>query len=105
MDAKDTYLWGTLLALVREQLAAIEKQVAGDLGMWGKMRSQSRNKAMQKFLFKLFLRKVQAHGDDAAKAMHAMQAELEQIEKDKKTWSDITPEELQYVRNILGSIG
>ena len=102
MDNKDIYLWGTFLALVREQLDAIDKQVNGNLGMWGKARFNSRNKALQKFVFKLMQHKAQTHGD---KAMDALRADLETIENDTDTWSDITAGELKYVKNILGGVG
>jgi 4-hydroxyphenylpyruvate dioxygenase-like putative hemolysin len=57
---------------------------------------------MQKFLFELLQRKEQLHGDGAAKALHA---DIESIEQDKHTWHDISPEELEYVRSILGGVG
>ena len=102
MNKKDIYLWGTLLALVREQLTAIDKQVQGSLGIWGKARFNSRNKEVQKFLFKLLQRKAQSHGDFAVEALHA---DIENIEKDNQTWHNITSQEIQYVRNILGGVG
>lgn len=102
MNKKDTYLWGTLLALVREQLAAIDKQVQGSLGIWGKSRFQSRTKEVQKILFKLHLRKAKSHGDDGA--VGALHADIESIETDNQTWHDITSQEIQYVRNILSGL-
>ena len=56
-------MWGTLLALVREQLSAIEEQATGRLGMWGRARFGPRNKEIQKFLFELWTRKTGTHGD------------------------------------------
>lgn len=101
MDKKNIYLWGTLLALVREQLDAIDKQVGGRLGIWGKSRFHSRSKQLQKFLFELYHRKAQTHGDQA---VQALLEDLQQIENDKNTWKDITQNELEYVRNMLGSL-
>lgn len=101
MDKKDIYIWGTLLALVREQLAAVDKQVQGTLGMWGKARFQSRGREIQKFLFKLLERKVQSRGDGA---LEALRADLVAIETDNNTWHDVTPSELEYVRTILAGL-
>ena len=100
MDKKETYLWGTLLALVREQLSAIEKHVQGSLGMWGKARFGSRNKAIQKFFVALLERKAISHGD---MAVDALRSDLEFIENDKPIWDDITAAEIDYVRSIMES--
>ena len=80
LDKKDTYLYGTLLALVKEQLAAVQKQVSGGgLGMWGKARFSSRTKEIQKFLFKIFQKKQVTVGD---LAFTEMAADLDYIEED-----------------------
>ncbi len=99
LDKKDAYLYGTLLALVRPHLAAIEKRVnGGGLGLWGKIRFGSRNKAIQKYVFKILQRKQSSIGD---KALAEMAADLDFIEEDNHVWDDITAEELKYVRTVL----
>lgn len=101
MDKNETYLWGTLLALVREQLAALEKHSRGKLGMWGKARIGARNKEMQKFLFKLLEHKAKVYGDSA---IEGLISDLEAIEKDQNVWRDIASEEIDYLRTILSSL-
>jgi hypothetical protein len=101
LDKKDVYLWGTLLALVREQLAAIDKHVQGTLGMWGRARLQSRTKEIQKFIFKLMERKMRFCSDEALEALHA---DLAEIRADNGMWHDVTPSELEYVRTILAGL-
>ncbi len=101
IDKKETYLYGTLLALVREQLGAIQKQVSGRLGMWGKSRFNARTKEIQKIMFQIFQKKEGAFGEQA---VPEMLADLDFIESDNRVWSDIKPEELQYLRNILSQL-
>jgi len=69
LDKKETYLWGTLLALVKEQLDAIDKSISGSLGFWGKSRMQARNKEMEKFLKKLVEYKVSRYGENTMEAL------------------------------------
>lgn len=101
MGKTEIYLWGTLLALVREQLAAIDEHVAGKLGFWGKARFSSRTRAIQKFVIKLRKKKAEAHGDST---IHALVADLDYIADRREIWADITPEQVTYVRRILVSL-
>lgn len=102
MDSKNLYLWGTLFALVREQLDAVDNQVGGRLGQWGKARFHSRSTQIQKFLFKLYERKFQTHGYFAAQALAE---DLQNIEQNKNTWKGITIHEITYIRNMLSYLG
>lgn len=102
MDKKDTYLYGTLLALVKEQLSAIQKQVSGGgLGMWGKARFSSRTTEIQKFIVKILERKQAATENQA---LAEMVVDLDGIRDDKRVWTDVTQEELDYVRSILSGL-
>lgn len=101
MSRKEIYLWGTLLALVREQLSALQKLTRGTLGIWGKSRINARNKAIQKFTFKLLQEKSKNNNDSFIEALFL---DLEEIEKDQDIWMDITSEEINYMKTILRSI-
>lgn len=98
MEAKDTYLYGTLFALVKEQLDAIDLQISGGLGMWAKMRFQSRTKEIEKFVRKILKRKIANHGEQA---LQLVIDDLEHIESNKELWSDVSSAQIEYVRNIL----
>jgi len=100
---KEIYLYGTLLALVREQLDAFDKQVTSGLGFWARARLGSRTKEMQKFVFKILT--IKAGNDQSmADAIEGMAADLEAIESDRTTWADIRPQELDYLRSILSQL-
>jgi beta-lactamase class D len=99
LDKKEIYLWGTLLALVKEQLEAINKTATGSLGFWGKSRIQARNKEMEKFLKKLIEHKLSCYGDDV---MDALLKDIEFIKQDNQIWGDVSTSELEYIRSVLG---
>ena len=98
LDKKETYLWGTLLALVKEQLEALNKAASGSLGFWGKGRIQARNKAMEKFIKKLIEYKVSRFGEDT---MDALLRDIEFIKQDNQVWGDVNLSELEYVCKVL----
>lgn len=97
MDPKETYLYGILFVLVKDQLAAKEKQMAGNLGMWGKSRLNSRNKEIEKIIFHLFDKK-NSLGEEI---LPEVLADLEYIETEPNRWAEVTAEELEYLREIL----
>lgn len=101
MDKKETYLWGTLLALVREQLDAINKY--SSLGFWEKSRMQSRNKAMIKFMKKLCKYKISKFGESSTFPPHLdkLLQDLQFIEQDTQEWGDVNSCQLEYVRKIF----
>lgn len=101
MNNQDIYLWGTLLALVREQLAAVDKHLNGRLGIWGRARFHARTKEMGNFVIKLLQHKAQSYGDGAVDALHA---DLATIENDSHAWQDVTSQELEYVRVFLADL-
>jgi len=98
MDKTETYLWGTLLALAREQLEAIDKQLKGELGLLGKMRFSSRNQAIAKFTFQLVRHKAETQGGNAGLSLAG---DLEAISVQQRPWEDIKPEEVDYVKRML----
>ena len=53
MDSKESYLYGTLLALADEQSVAISKLTQGSLGWWGKSRIQARGEKICDFIKKI----------------------------------------------------
>ena len=100
LDNKETYLFGTLLALVREQLEAVEKLHAGKLGWWGRGRMAPRSQTMGKFMRALLAHKAEKGVIDP---LAEVSADLEFIERDDRTWSDVTPREIEFVRDALAA--
>ena len=100
LDRKETYLYGTLLALVQEQLDAIDKRVSGRLGFWGRSRMSARNQTMMKFLRKIITHKISTGAIDP---LTSVAIDLECIEQDNAVWDDISREQLEYVRNVLAA--
>ena len=98
LDKKETYLYGTLLALAQEQLDAIEKKIQGRLGFWGKSRMSARNHELTKFLLKIIEHKV---GKGSVDPLSSLVDDLELIEADQQVWNDISADQLEYVRNVL----
>ena len=101
LDKKETYLWGTLLALVREQLDAINKD--SSLGFLGKSRMQSRNKAMIKFVKKLCKHKISKFGESPTFPPHSdkLLQDLQFIEQDTQVWGNVDSGQLEYVSKML----
>ena len=98
LDKKETYLYGTLLALIQENLVAFEKHQQGKLGFWGRSRASSRNSAIDKFVQKVIDYKS-AHGDDDP--IGAMERDLAYIQQDSRVWDDISDDQLGMLRKLL----
>ena len=98
MSRKDVRQWAMLMALVREQYAAMRKHVNGQMGIWGKARFPARQEKINKLLSELLQRKVQLHGNYALEALYD---DLISIENDKQKWNKATVEEIKFVRDIL----
>jgi len=98
LESKENYLYGTLFALVKEQLDTIDVQISRGLGMWAKMRFQARTKEIGKFVTKILKLKKARYGD---KAVPIFLDDLEYIESDEELWNDVTSGQVEYVRNIL----
>ena len=98
LDKKEIYLYGTLFALVHDNLVAFEKHKLGKLGIWGRARASSRNNAIDKFVRKLFSYKdSQGHSNPAA----AIVTDLAAIRADSDLWADISEEQVDYVKKLV----
>ena len=97
-DKKETYLYGTLLELVREQLIAWDKHQRGELGMWGRARASSRNSTIDKFLQKISDHKS-ARGE--SDPVQQIVGELDLIRRDTNDWGDVSDAQLDFVRKLL----
>ncbi|HEY4135791.1 MAG TPA: hypothetical protein VGO34_11310 [Alphaproteobacteria bacterium] len=100
MPAKETYLYGQLFALAKEQDDALDALAARKLGMWGRARLQARTKRMQKVAFEIMVAKVKGglNMDQVADAFRA------DIESCARTWPNLTDGQLSYVRGIARMI-
>lgn len=99
LDKTEVYLYGTLFALVAEQLTAIESHVEGQLGFFGRMRLQSRTGTITNFVAKLVQHKQDGDGD----ALQQIWDDLERIamETDEGVWKGVRREHLEYLRNLI----
>lgn len=98
LDKKETYLYGTLFALVHDNLLAFEKHKQGKLGIWGRARASSRNSTIDKFVGKLFSYKDdQGHNDPTTEII----ADLTFISQNNEVWGDITDEQVKFVKNLV----
>lgn len=102
MGSKDFYLWGCLFALIRDQFTAINKQAKGDFGYWGRTRAAARDKEIQKFLLQLYVRGARLNPDLPVKKLLS---DFEQILQDKHMRLEVTPQQADYVLNILLLMG
>jgi hypothetical protein len=98
LDKKETYLYGTLLELTRENLAALEKHEKGVLGIWGRARASHRNEAIDKFVQKIIDRKVAA---DHADPIGEIVKDLEFIEQDTQVWDGISDASVKMVHKLI----
>ncbi|MDQ7089489.1 MAG: hypothetical protein Q9M50_02430 [Methylococcales bacterium] len=97
LDPKEAYLYGVLLELTKKQVTAMHKQLAGNLGIWGKSRLNSRTKEIQKIIFHLFNKKNASSKEILSKVL----ADFKFIESDTALWADTTSEEINYLRTVL----
>jgi hypothetical protein len=74
VDKKETYLYGVLLALSREQLAAMEKAERRQLGVWGRYRAAARGDTMAKFIVKIMEHKSRDGLKDPLDPIKAIEA-------------------------------
>ncbi len=98
MDKKETYLYGTLLALVQDNLLALEKHKKGKLGFWGRARASSRNSAIDKFIQKIIDYKDKRGSPEP---IDEMVQDLSFIRRDTEVWDDVSEEQLDMVRKLL----
>ena len=98
LGKKETYLYGTLLALVEENLVAIEKHQQGKLGVWGRARASSRNGAIDKFVQKIINHKLARGQDDP---IDEMVLDLAFIQNDVDVWDDVSDAQLDMLRKLL----
>ena len=98
LDKKETYLYGTVLQLVRDNLAALEKHQQGKLGFWGRARANSRNGTIDKFVQKIINHKVKTGRPDP---IGEIVRDLTFILQDDNVWNDITEEEVVMLRTLI----
>ncbi len=97
LDPKETYLYGMLFTLAKEQIGAKQKQDSGKLGMLGKARLNSRGKEMERIILHLFEHKKEFGEYISSEIL----ADLHYIEGDFKAWEDVGSEELEYLKDVL----
>lgn len=98
LDKKETYLYGTLLELVHEQLVAWNKHQQGKLGIWGRARASSRNGTIDKFVQKIIDYKA-AHGQ--ADPTEEIVKDLALIRQDNAVWDGISDEQIEFLKKLL----
>ena len=98
LDKKETYLYGTLLALIQENLVALDKHQQGKLGFWGRARASSRNGAIDKFIKKIITHKSARGHDDP---IDEMVLDLMHIQQDTQVWDGVSDDQLDMLRKLL----
>ena len=98
MDKKETYLYGTLLALIRDNLEALEKHQQGKLGFWGRARASSRNGAIDKFIQKIVDYKSKRGQDNP---IDDMVGDLSYIRQDNEVWDDVSDDQIDMLRKLI----
>ncbi len=97
LDPKEAYLYGVLLELTKKQVSAIQKELSGSLGIWGKSRLNSRTKEIEKIIFHIFKKKECSSKEIVTKIL----ADFNYIEANTGIWADTTIEEIDYLRKIV----
>lgn len=97
MDSEEIYLYGTLMALAKEQDEAINKLVDGSLGFFGKSRIQSRGRAIGKFLNKIADYKTKV---GIKNIRESIDSDLEQI-KNGNFPKRYSKESVELIKNYL----
>ena len=98
LDKKETYLYGTLIALIQDNLVALEKHRQGNLGFWGRSRASSRNSTIDKFVQKIIDHKA-ARGD--ADPIEEIVRDIAYIQLDSHVWDDVSDDALSMLRKLL----
>lgn len=97
---KDSRIYRKLISLTRQQLAAITVNVSRDARKWEKLLFLHRNIKFKSTILKLLTLKESRIGNDK-KAVGEMMRELKAMETDDGEWSDVTREELDYIRIMV----
>ena len=100
LDPKEAYLYGVLLELTKKQVSAIQKELSGSLGIWGKSRFNSRTKEIEKIIFHIFKKKECLSEQIVTKIL----VDFDYIEADVGIWADTTTEEINYLRKIVSQL-
>ncbi len=98
LDNKEAYLYGTLFALIQEQLEALEKLASGNIGFWAKNRIPGRGKVIDKFALKIINYKISKGGGHMTTEIYK---DIEFIDGDYRVWADITKQQLNIIRDIF----
>ena len=98
---KETYLYGQLVSLSRDNLAAIDKLVDGRLGVWGKGRLNARSRRINEILQQIFALKIEAGNLDVDHLLMEIDKDLDALHR---TWDDVTQEELDYMKSLTAHV-
>ena len=94
---KETYLYGQLFALAKEQLAALDKRIEGRLGIWGKNRLNARTRRLSKVLQEIFILKIKSDVNDPDLVLSEINKDLVSL---RRAWDDVSQGELDYLKSM-----
>ena len=98
---KETYLYGQLVSLTRDNLAALDKHLDGRLGIWGKTRLSSRSRRINEILRQIFFLKSEAGNFTVDHLLIEIDKDLDALHR---TWDDVTQEELKYMKSLTAFV-
>jgi hypothetical protein len=98
LHQEDIHSYWKLVALSREQLAAISERLSDKSGMLDTYKFRYRNLRIKKTILKVLNRKQARVGEQA---LAALMDDFRIIESDEADWQDAKKEELDYIRMMV----
>jgi len=100
MTKKEIYNYGTLIALIKEQNEAYQKQKEGKLGWWGRARMPERDKTIFKFATTIIEDKLNRLSE-FRQVIESIYSDLNFISIDTKIWNDVGEQDLKDTLNVF----
>ncbi|MDY0223028.1 MAG: hypothetical protein RBR67_18005 [Desulfobacterium sp.] len=100
MTKKEIYNYGTLIALIKEQNEAYQKQKKGSLGWWGRARMPERDKTIFKFAITIIKDKLHRL-NESKQVIESVNSDLSFISTDTKIWNDIGEQDVIDTLNVF----
>ena len=100
MTKKEIYNYGTLIALIKEQNEAYQKQKEGKLGWWGRARMPERDKTIFKFATMIIKDKL-SKSNEFSQVIESIHSDLSFISIDTTIWNDVGEQDVKDTINVF----